>query len=124
MRQHTLTLVLAALMALPAIAADEARFPDRPVKVMVGFAAGGPSDLVARAFSEHAAKAFDQPVIVENRAGANALLATEAFKHLTGTKMVHIPYRGAAPAVVDLIGGQVDLYFATVGSVLSHIQAG
>ncbi len=203
-------------LSLSAQAQTTTPYPDRPVKLVVGFAAGGPSDLVARAFADHAAKALKQPFIVENKAGANALLATEAvaasrpdgltllaaatnhtmlpalyadrmksdaaksfkpvctlaasatvlvvgpslpiktlaefmdkaksssqgltfaspgqgssphlatesFKSLTGTNLLHIPYRGAAPAVTDLMGGQVDVYFATVGSVLPHIQAG
>ncbi|MBP8271951.1 MAG: tripartite tricarboxylate transporter substrate binding protein [Sphaerotilus sp.] len=187
-----------------------------PVKLVVGFAAGGPSDLVARAFADHAAKPLGQPVIVENKPGANAVLATEAvaaskpdgltllaaatnhtmipalygarikfdaaksfvpvctlagsatvlvvgpslpvktvaefierakakpdamtyatpgqgssphlateqFRKLAGVSMVHVPYKGAAPAVTDLLGGQVDLSFATVGSVLQHIKSG
>ena len=41
-----------------------------------------------------------------------------------GVSMIHVPYKGAAPAVTDLIGGQVDLSFATVGSVLPHIKSG
>ncbi len=56
--------------------------------------------------------------------GSSPHLATEAFRKLTGVSMVHVPYKGAAPAVTDLIGGQVDLSFATVGSVLPHIKAG
>jgi tripartite-type tricarboxylate transporter receptor subunit TctC len=206
--------VLATLAATAA--AQTPSYPDRPVKVVVGFAAGGPSDIVARSFADFAGKAFKQPFVVENKPGANAVLATEAvaaskpdgltllaaatnhtmipalyagrikfdavksfrpvctlassatvlvvgpslpvktwpeflarvrdnpkgatfaspgqgssphlatetFKKLTGTQLVHVPYKGAAPAVTDLIGGQVDLSFATVGSVLPHIKSG
>ncbi|WP_119153583.1 tripartite tricarboxylate transporter substrate binding protein [Caldimonas tepidiphila] len=208
--------LLAALTAATAAAAQPAAYPQKPVKLMVGFAAGGPSDLVARAFADHAAKGLGQAMIVENKPGANAVLAseavaqaqpdgltllaaatnhtmipalyagrvkfdaatsfkpvctlassatvlvvgpalpvkslkefldrvranpagatfaspglgssphlaTEAFRKLTGTQMVHVPYKGAAPAVNDLMGGQVDLSFATVGSVLPHIKSG
>jgi tripartite-type tricarboxylate transporter receptor subunit TctC len=56
--------------------------------------------------------------------GSSPHLATETFRKLTGVSMVHVPYKGAAPAVTDLIGGQVDLSFATVGSVLPHIKSG
>lgn len=208
---------LGLLGALAATAgAQPASYPDRPVKVVVGFAAGGPSDIVARSFADFAGKALKQPFVVENKPGANAVLATEAvaaakadgltllaaatnhtmipalyagrikfdaaksfsavctlassatvlvvgpslpiktwpeflarirenpkgatyatpgqgssphlatetFQKLTGTKLVHVPYKGAAPAVTDLIGGQVDMSFATVGSVLPHIKSG
>jgi tripartite-type tricarboxylate transporter receptor subunit TctC len=43
---------------------------------------------------------------------------------LTGISMLHVPYKGAAPAVNDLIGGQVDSSFATMGSVMLHVQSG
>lgn len=209
-----------ALYALAFVAtaagAQSGAYPSQPIRLVVGFAAGGPSDLVARAFGEHAAKPLGQPVIVENKPGASAVLATEAvasakpdgltllaaatnhtmipalygarikfdaaksfvpvctlassatvlvvgpslpvksvaefiehgkakpdsltyatpgqgssphlateqFRKLTGLGMVHVPYKGAAPAVSDLLGGQVDLSFATVGSVLPHLKSG
>jgi tripartite-type tricarboxylate transporter receptor subunit TctC len=208
------TLVFAA--AWLATAALAQPYPAQPVKLLVGFAAGGPSDIVARAFGDHAAKPLGQPFVVENKPGANAVLATEAvasakpdgltllaaatnhtmipalygsrikfdaarsfvpvctlatsatvlvvgpslqvksvaefverakakpdsltyatpgqgssphlateqFRKLAGVSMVHVPYKGAAPAVTDLIGGQVDLSFATVGSVLPHLKSG
>lgn len=213
------SLVLAALTATliaTSAAAQTPAAPSQPVRLVVGFAPGGPSDIVARAFADHAAKALGQTFIVENKPGANAVLATEAvasarpdgltllaaatnhtmipalygervkfdaarsfvpvctlassatvlvvgpsmpvktvteflervkarpdsatyatpgqgssphlateqFRKLTGVSMVHVPYKGAAPAVTDLIGGQVDLSFATLGSVLPHLKSG
>ena len=207
-------LLLAALVAGTA-SAQTPNYPTQPVKVVVGFAAGGPSDIVARAFADQLARSTGQTVIIENKPGANAVLATDAvaaakpdgltllaaatnhtmipalygerikfdaaksfvpvctiatsatvlvvgpsmpvkslaeflarvkakpdgstyatpgqgssphlateqFRKLTGTSMVHVPYKGAAPAVTDLIGGQVDLSFATVGSVLPHLKS-
>jgi tripartite-type tricarboxylate transporter receptor subunit TctC len=56
--------------------------------------------------------------------GSSPHLATETFRKLAGVSFVHVPYKGAAPAVTDLIGGQVDFSFATVGSVLPHIKSG
>ncbi len=50
-------------------------------------------------------------------------IAGELFKQLTGTFITHIPYKGAGPAVQDLLGGQVDLFFTTPASVVSHIKA-
>ncbi len=51
-------------------------------------------------------------------------LSAELFKQMTGTQMRHIPYRGAAPALTDMMAGTVNLGFATIGSALQHIQSG
>ena len=51
-------------------------------------------------------------------------LAAELFKHMTGTNIVHIPYKGNAQAMTDLIAGQVSLSFPTIPSALPHVQAG
>lgn len=212
----TLANLLGAGLLLASGWTAAAPYPQQAVKLVVGFAAGGPSDLVARAFAEQAAKNLGQPLIVENKPGANAVIATEAvaaskpdghtllaaatnhtmipalysgrikfdadksfapvctlassatvlvvgpsvkakfaaefisqlraspgkytyaspglgssphlatetFSRLTDVNLVHVPYKGAAPAVVDLLGGQVDLMLATLGSVLPHIQSG
>ncbi|MES2183869.1 MAG: tripartite tricarboxylate transporter substrate binding protein [Pseudomonadota bacterium] len=211
---------LAALAAgafgyAPALQAQTA-YPAKPVRLVVGFSAGGPTDVVARAFAEYAGRTLGQSFIVDNKPGANTILAAEAvaaapadgytlllgatnhtmipalysarvkfdalrsfapvctlansptvlvvgpslpaktladflaqvrarpgertygtpgsgssghfaaeqFTRLTGTRMNHIPYKGAAQAVTDLMGGQVDSSFATLASVLPQIQAG
>jgi tripartite-type tricarboxylate transporter receptor subunit TctC len=46
------------------------------------------------------------------------------FMHLTGTKMIHVPYKGSAPALTDLLGGQVQMMFDNIPSALPHIRAG
>ena len=56
--------------------------------------------------------------------GSSLHLAGDAFKMKSGTFIVNIPYRGTAPAVQDLLAGQVDLMFAAVGNVQQHIRAG
>ncbi|WP_295850454.1 tripartite tricarboxylate transporter substrate-binding protein [uncultured Xylophilus sp.] len=210
--------VLLALLALVsgASSAQAQGWPAKPVRLVVGFSAGGPTDVVARAFADHASRTLGQPFVVDNKPGANTILAAEAvaaapadgytllvgatnhtmipalysarvkfdavtsfapvctvavsptvlvtgpsmraptltaflqkvkaapgertyatpgagssghfaseqFTRLTGTKMNHIPYKGAAQAVTDLVGGQVDSSFATLGSVLPQVQAG
>ncbi|CAM3597067.1 tripartite tricarboxylate transporter substrate binding protein [Bordetella sputigena] len=55
--------------------------------------------------------------------GANHL-SGELFKSMTGVSMVHIPYKGAAPALNDLLGGQIPVMFDSVPGVLQHIKAG
>jgi tripartite-type tricarboxylate transporter receptor subunit TctC len=57
-------------------------------------------------------------------AGSTQHIAAELFKDATGVFITHIPYRGSGPALVDLIGGQVQLSFDTMPSVLGHIKGG
>jgi tripartite-type tricarboxylate transporter receptor subunit TctC len=56
--------------------------------------------------------------------GTSIHLSGELFKTLTGTYMVHFPYRGSGPAVTDLLGGQMDLMFDNLPSSMPHIKAG
>ena len=56
--------------------------------------------------------------------GTSSHLAGELFKSMTGADIVHIPYKGNAPAIADLIGGQTQLMFATMPTVLPHVRAG
>jgi tripartite-type tricarboxylate transporter receptor subunit TctC len=51
-------------------------------------------------------------------------LAGELFKMMTGVSAVHVPYRGAAPALADLLGGQADLLFGGMASSMDHVKAG
>lgn len=57
-------------------------------------------------------------------AGSTQHIAAELFKDATGVQITHIPYRGSGPAMVDLMGGQVQMAFETASSVIPHIKSG
>src|SRR5678816_3628224 len=152
-------------------------YPNKPVRMIVGFPPGGGTDVVARVISAKLQEWYGQAVLVENRPGAtgtigadavakvgyvpNVLavhpsvnaknvkelialakakpgamnyassgngstqhLAGEMFKQLTGTQIVHVPYKGSGDAIKDLLGGVVAMNFDTMPPVLPHIQAG
>jgi tripartite-type tricarboxylate transporter receptor subunit TctC len=56
--------------------------------------------------------------------GSTPHVSGELFKMMTGTQLVHVPYRGSGPARVDLLGGQVQLMFDPIASTLGHVKAG
>ena len=207
----------AGAVALPAVShgAWAQAYPSRPVRIIVGLAAGGATDIVARLIGQWLSDRLGQQFVVENRPGANGNIATEAvananadghtllaispaaatngalydklnfdfqrdiapvagilrvanvmavslplpvktvpefiayakanpnkinmasagigssnhlsgelFKLMSGAPMVHVPYRGAAPALTDLIGGQVQVIFSAVPSTVEYIKAG
>ncbi len=67
-----------ALAASPALAQDDAaKYPARPIHIIVGFAAGGGNDIIARVFGQKLSEDLGQPVIVENKPGGGAIVATE-----------------------------------------------
>lgn len=191
-------------------------FPERPVRFVVGFTPGGPSDILARALGQKLAERWGQQVVVENRPGAggnlaaeavarsapdgyswllgnNSILATnhalyrklaydpvkdfapvalvavqpnilvvhpdvpakslaelialarqspgklnyassgagaaahlagELFKTMAGVDIVHVPYKGAQPALTDVVAGQVQLMFATSASAIPYMKQG
>lgn len=214
-RRALLAMALAAGAMLPAAQAQTAAWPTKPVRVIVNFPPGGAADQLARAIGVPLAEALGQPVVVENRGGANGNiggeavakapndghtllmssggmvsvnphlyskmpfdpardltpvaaaarvlvflevkptlpvnnvkeflaymkanpgklsfgtpgngssphLAAEMMKAQTSTFAVHVPYRGAAPAMQDLLGGQLDFMFDP-GIGLQHVKAG
>jgi tripartite-type tricarboxylate transporter receptor subunit TctC len=56
--------------------------------------------------------------------GSSSQLAGELFKEMAGIDMTHIPYRGGGPAIVNLLGGQVDVFFSPMAIAVAHIRAG
>ena len=69
--------IFLAALAVPAAAGAQA-YPDRPVRILVGYPPGGGTDLVARIVAQPLSEKWKQPVVVDNRPGANAIIATEA----------------------------------------------
>lgn len=205
----------ASLVASPFALAQGEPYPSKTVKIVVGYAAGGATDILARIIAQKLSDSMGQQVIVENRPGANSnigaevvakapadgytlymgsiantinmslypklgydvvkdfapvmLVATvpnilvvhpsvparnvkelidlakskpgtlnfassgsgssihmsgELFKVMTGVQITHVPYKGSAPAVTDLIGGQVQIMFDNAPSAMPHVKSG
>lgn len=214
MKKRTLLVAVSGCLGL-SMAWSQAKFPDRPITLVVPSAPGGTTDFTARLIAEPLSRALGQPVVVDNKAGASGNIGNQAvakakadgytlllaysgyqvgnphlfkkagwdpikdfapvamltrapqvlaaranlpannlreliayakanpdklnyassgngsiqhiagelFKQMTGTEIQHIPYKGAGPAVQDLLSAQVDLFFTTPASVVSHIKA-
>jgi tripartite-type tricarboxylate transporter receptor subunit TctC len=174
----------AAMPVMSRVASAEA-YPSRPVRLLVGFAPGGGTDVMARLLQPALSERLGQQIVIENRPGAGTNIATEdvlngigktgrqqrvaigcgkvtpslpvntipeliayakahpgkvnmgsggigsgnqltgeMFKMMAGIDLVHVPYRGAGPAMVDLMGGQVQVMFNTMSASLQHVRAG
>jgi tripartite-type tricarboxylate transporter receptor subunit TctC len=93
----------------------------------------GPNVLVVRPDSPYksvkdiiaAAKAAPKKLTYASQGlGTSAHLAGELFANLTGIQLTHVPYRGAGPAITDLLGGQVDMIFGTASAVATFVDGG
>ena len=93
---------------LPLIMAVNAELPARSVADVIALAKAKPGELT---FSSAGS-------------GGAPHLAGEMFKNLTGTELLHVPYRGSGPAVIDLIAGRITMMFDATPSLLPNITAG
>ena len=75
-------------------------------------------------FIDYGKKNPDKINMASSGSGTSVHLSGELFKFMTGLSMKHIPYKGAGPATTDLIGGQVDVIFDNMPSIITHIRAG
>lgn len=82
-----------------------------------------PAKTVAE-FIDHGKKNPDKINMASSGAGTSVHLSGELFKSMAGIEMKHIPYKGAGPAITDLIGGQVDVLFDNMPSIIGHIRGG
>jgi len=99
---------IAALISIPQMLVVHPAVPVKSVHDLVAYAKTNPGKI-----------SFPSPGY-----GTQPHLLGEMFKLMTGVDIVHIPYKGPAPAVTDLLAGQVQMYFENVGSLLPHIEAG
>ena len=83
MKKSISKLLLAALLCstglAPALAADH--YPTKPIRLLVGFAAGGPTDVIARVLAKDMTATLGQSIIVENKAGASSMIATREVRN-------------------------------------------
>lgn len=101
--------------------APVAQFATSPTVLVVA------STTPARSVQEFIAHAKSNPGKVNfgsGGSGTSVHLAGELFASVTGTQMVHVPYKGSAPAMTDLIGGQIQAMFDTAPSALPHVAGG
>jgi tripartite-type tricarboxylate transporter receptor subunit TctC len=75
-------------------------------------------------FIAHAKANPGKVILASSGSGTSVHLSGEMFKSMTGTDLLHVPYKGAAPALVDLIGGQVHVMFDNLPSSIAHIKSG
>ena len=99
---------IAAIMRVPNVMEVNPSVPVKTVPEFIAYAKANPSKLN-----------FASP-----GNGTTAHMAGELFKMMAGVNMIHVPYRGGAPAVADLIAGQVQVSFDTMPTSIEHIRAG
>ncbi|OWT60195.1 Bug family tripartite tricarboxylate transporter substrate binding protein [Candidimonas nitroreducens] len=97
MRFGAVKLLLAILCSIPALAQGASDFPSQAVKLIVGYAAGGSADVVARIFAQELSKELGQTVVVENRGGASGVVGAQAV--IGAAPDGHILYFVASPTV-------------------------
>src|SRR5690349_12525076 len=98
-RRKLLQLAAAALLSAIGPALGMQMFPSRPIRLIVGFAVGGPNDIAARLIAQWLSQRIGQQVVVENRPGAGSNVATEAVIHAPadGYTLLLVP----APAAIN-----------------------
>lgn len=126
------------MASAPALAANIHLYPKLPFDPVKDFApviliARQPNVLVlhpsvpAASVKEFVALAKSRPgklTFASSGMATSQHISAELFMMMTGTNMVHVPYKGGAPALTDTVGGQVDLMFETAPTVITYVQSG
>jgi tripartite-type tricarboxylate transporter receptor subunit TctC len=99
---------VAGLVRVPNVMETPVSFPAKTVKEFIAYAKANPNKVN----------------MASSGSGTSVHLSGELFKSMTGVQMQHIPYKGAGPALIDLIGGQVHVLFDNLPSSIGHIKAG
>src|SRR5439155_1244564 len=99
---------IAGLVRVPNVLTVRKDFPAKTVQEFIDYAKKNPGKIN----------------MASSGAGTSVHLSGELFKSMTGIDMKHIPYKGAGPAITDLIGGQVDVLFDNMPSIVGHIRSG
>jgi tripartite-type tricarboxylate transporter receptor subunit TctC len=99
---------VAGIVDLPLVMEVNPSFPAKTVPQFIAYAKANPGMLS----------------VASPGTGSPNHVASELFKMMTGANLVHVPYRGDAPAIADLLGGQVQVYFGTLSGSMEHIKAG
>ncbi|MFM9885221.1 MAG: tripartite tricarboxylate transporter substrate binding protein [Burkholderiales bacterium] len=129
---YTLLFVASPFTTVPALTPKPAYDPVNQFSPIASIAAGPLVWVVgagaqSKTMAELLAQARAQPgKLTYGSAGPGSVnhLALELFKHRTGTDVVHVPYKGMAPAMADLIGGQISMLTTTIAGVLPHLKQG
>ena len=114
----------ACALALSPLAA-KAEYPDKPIRMVIPFAAGGTTDLLARAIGQHLAQAWGQPVVSENRVGANGIIAAEMVAKSPGDGYtLHLVAMGHAinPLIYKKIPFDADKDFTPISLIATFPQ--
>src|SRR5258705_338534 len=112
-----LAMILMVALAIFAGAAFAQSGP--PVKIVIAFPPGGPVDFV------DPSKQSPNPIpIASSGIGSMPHLAMELLADSSGAKLMHVPYKGAAPAITDVMGGQVSGFFGDIPGLIGFIRGG
>ena len=100
--------MVGGILRTPLVLEVNPSLPVKSVPELIAYAKANPGKLAIGSFGT----------------GSISHIAGEMFKMTTGTELVHVPYRGAAPAIADLLGGQVQVLFDNLPSSIGHIKGG
>jgi len=120
--RSTRTVVIALALAAPALANAQSAWPSRPIRVVVPFAAGSTTDIIARAISDRMAQSLGQPLLVENRAGASGTIGQAQVARATPdgyTIMIHSSSHTVSPWTFTRLGFDTVADFAPVTPISS-----